>query len=58
MHKRTSDNNQQYMDISIELENKLIEIIDKLAENQNISRDEFINQCIALAMENIDDSKR
>ena len=34
----------------------MIEIIDRLAEKQNMTRDEFINQCIAFAIERINDS--
>ena len=56
MQNQPSNCTRLHLDISIELENELIEIIDKLAEKQNMTRDKFINQCIAVAMEHIDDS--
>lgn len=39
--------------ISIRLESKLLKKVDNAAENANISRNEFINQCIVYALEHL-----
>jgi len=41
--------------ISIRLEDKTIEKIDELAGKSLISRNEFIKQCIAFALERVED---
>ena len=40
--------------ISIRLEDELITKIDELSNNQKMSRNEFIKQCIVYALNNID----
>ncbi len=39
--------------ISIRLNSELLKNIDSAAENAQISRNEFINQCILFAMEHL-----
>lgn len=39
--------------ISIRLNSELLKNIDTAAENAQISRNEFINQCIVFAMEHL-----
>lgn len=39
--------------ISIRLEEEKLEEIDKLSYENNISRNEFINQCITFALKNL-----
>ena len=43
--------------ISIRLHEKLLSNIDKLAVKYNLSRNEFINQCLTYAIEHIDEKK-
>ncbi len=46
--------------ISIRLNSELLKNIDSAAESAQISRNEFINQCIVFAMEHLasDDDKK
>lgn len=48
------DKNFEKLVISIRIEENKLEIIDKLASKIDISRNEFINQCLDYAIENID----
>ena len=41
--------------ISIRLDNELIASLDELANNQKISRNELVSQCIVFALENLDE---
>lgn len=43
--------------ISIRLNTELLKNIDAAAENAQISRNEFINQCIIFAMEHLESDK-
>lgn len=44
--------------ISIRLDSKLLNKIDKEASYANISRNEFINQCISYALDHITQRER
>ena len=41
--------------ISIRLNSELLKTVDSAAEHAQISRNEFINQCIAYALEHLSD---
>lgn len=41
--------------ISVRLTEELLKSIDRYAEKYEISRNEFINQCLNFAIENIDE---
>ena len=43
--------------ISIRLPEKLLSNIDKFAVKYDLSRNEFINQCLTFAIEHIDEKK-
>ena len=44
--------------ISIRIDNKLLESIDKEAFKANISRNEFIFQCISYAISNMEEDNK
>ena len=48
------DKNKEKFVISIRIEETKLEKIDGLANKIDISRNEFINQCLDYALENID----
>jgi metal-responsive CopG/Arc/MetJ family transcriptional regulator len=41
-----------FVEVELELEEELIEYIDKTAEEEGLTRDEFINKAIAVLVEN------
>lgn len=41
--------------VSIRISEKLLEQVDKMANKANISRNEFIKQCITFALSNMED---
>ena len=44
--------------ISIRIDNKLLETIDKEAYKAKISRNEFISQCISYAISNMEENAK
>ncbi len=44
--------------ISMRIPTNILEMLDKKAADYEISRNELINQCIAFALENMDENKK
>lgn len=44
--------------ITVRIDFEKLEMIDRLASNYNLSRSEFINQCIDYALEHLPDLKQ
>ncbi len=44
--------------ISIRLDSELLKIVDSAAEHAQISRNEFINQCIAFALDHLSEREK
>ncbi len=44
--------------ISVRLDSNILKIVDSAADHAGISRNEFINQCITFALENLSDQEK